>query len=168
MWRPGPLNLRFRYHQAPDDAGVGRLLTASDLLDPRLGDFYRPEDKEAIVPVLERIALGYQEYEESGSQVWDTLIDVSARPQWLKDIAEQTIKKGRFGSFRRSKAMSTGSSQGGGLGASATSAATASRTSESDEPLAGGGPTQKKKRRSSKDRASADDEADPNVPNQSI
>ena len=64
-----------------------------------------------------------------------------------KDLAEQTIKKGRFGSFRRSKAMSTGSSQGGGLGASATSVATASRTS---------------------DRAWADDEADPNVVNQSI
>ena len=43
--------------------------------------------------------------------------------------------------------MSTGSSHGGGLGASATSVATASRTS---------------------DRAWADDEADPNVVNQSI
>ena len=165
-WRPGPLNLRFRYHQSPSDAGVGRLITAADLLDPRKGDFHRADDAAAMLPVLEKIALEYQEYEDSGSQVWDTLIDVSARPQWLKDLAEQTIKKGRFGSFRRSKAMSTGSSHGGGLGASATSVATASRTSESDEPLAG--PTQKKKRRSSKDRASADDEADPNVPNQSI
>ena len=122
----------------------------------------------AIQPVLERIAVEYAEYENSGSTVCDTLIDVSARPQWLKDLADQTIKKRRFGSFRRSKSMSTGSTQGGGLGASATSAATASRTSKSDEPLAGGGPSQKKKRRSSKDRASADDEADPNVPNQSI
>ena len=165
-WRPGPLNMRFRLHQDPHDPGVGRLLTAKDLADPREGKFNRPDDVLAIQPVLERIAVEYAEYENSGSTVWDTLIDVSARPQWLKDLAEQTIKKGRFGSFRRSKAMSTGSSQGGGLGASATSAATASRTSESDEPLAG--PTQKKKRRSSKDRASADDEADPNVPNQSI
>ena len=44
--------LRAVHLYAPSDAGVGRLLTASDLLDPRLGDFYRPEDKEAIVPVL--------------------------------------------------------------------------------------------------------------------
>ena len=161
-WRPGPLNMRFRLHQDPHDPGVGRLLTAADLRDPREGKFNRPDDVLAIQPVLERIAVEYAEYENSGSTVWDTLIDVSARPQWLKDLAEQTIKKGRFGSFRRSKAMSTGSSQGGGLGASATSAATASRTSESDEPLAG--PTQKKKRRSSK----GDGEADPNVANQSI
>ena len=161
-WRPGPLNMRFRLHQDPHDPGVGRLLTAKDLADPREGNFHRPDDVLAIQPVLERIAVEYAEYENSGSTVWDTLIDVSARPQWLKDLAEQTIKKGRFGSFRRSKAMSTGSSQGGGLGASATSAATASRTSESDEPLAG--PTQKKKRRSSK----GDGEADPNVANQSI
>ena len=146
-WRPGPLNMRFRLHQDPHDPGVGRLLTAKDLADPREGKFNRPDDVLAIQPVLERIAVEYAEYENSGSTVWDTLIDVSARPQWLKDLAEQTIKKGRFGSFRRSKAMSTGSSQGGGLGASATSVATASRTS---------------------DRAWADDEADPNVVNQSI
>jgi hypothetical protein len=110
-WRPGPLNLRFRYHQAPDDAGVGRLLTASDLLDPRLGDFYRPEDKEAIVPVLERIALEYQEYEESGSQVWDTLIDVSARPQWLKDLAVAAVgSRSSRTSRRSSRALSEKSS----------------------------------------------------------
>ena len=107
----GPLNLRFRYHQAPDDAGVGRLLTASDLLDPRLGDFYRPEDKEAIVPVLERIALEYQEYEESGSQVWDTLIDVSARPQWLKDLAVAAVgSRSSRTSRRSSRALSEKSS----------------------------------------------------------
>ena len=34
-WRPGPLNLRFRLHQNPEDAGVGRLIVAADLLDPR-------------------------------------------------------------------------------------------------------------------------------------
>ena len=84
------------------DPGVGRLLTAADLADPREGKFNRPDDVLAIQPVLERIAVEYAEYENSGSTVWDTLIDVSARPQWLKDLAEQTIKKGRFGSFRRS------------------------------------------------------------------
>ena len=104
-WRPGPLNMRFRLHQDPHDPGVGRLLTAADLRDPREGKFNRPDDVLAIQPVLERIAVEYAEYENSGSTVWDTLIDVSARPQWLKDLAEQTIKKGRFGSFRRSKAM---------------------------------------------------------------
>jgi len=92
-WKPGPLNLRFRYHHEPKDVGVGRLLTAADLLDPREGQYHRPDDVLAIQPVLERVALEYQEYEDSGSQVWDTLIDVSARPKWLKDLAEQTRER---------------------------------------------------------------------------
>ena len=44
--------------------------------------------------MLERVALEYQEYQDSGSQLWDTLIDVSARPEWLKDLAEQTLARG--------------------------------------------------------------------------
>ena len=104
-WKPGPLNLRFRYHHKPSDAGVGRLLTAADLLDPREGKFHRSEDALAIQPVLERVALEYQEYQDSGSQLWDTLIDVSARPEWLKDLAEQTLARGAR-SFVRNQSTS--------------------------------------------------------------
>ena len=104
-WRPGPLNLRFRYHQSPSDAGVGRLITAADLLDPRKGDFHRADDAAAMLPVLEKIALEYQEYEDSGSQVWDTLIDVSARPQWLKDLATEA-RGGRGGLLSSSRSAS--------------------------------------------------------------
>ena len=113
-WKPGPLNLRFRYHHKPSDAGVGRLLTAADLLDPREGNFHRSEDALAIQPVLERVALEYQEYEDSGSQLWDTLIDVSARPEWLKDLAEQTLARGARSFVRKqstSKALGMGSKE---------------------------------------------------------
>ena len=63
-WKPGPLNLRFRYHHEPKESGVGRLLTAADLLDPREGQYHCPDDVLAIQPVLERVALEYQEYED--------------------------------------------------------------------------------------------------------
>ena len=36
-WRPGPINMRYRYHHDPAHAGVGRRITAADLLDPREG-----------------------------------------------------------------------------------------------------------------------------------
>ena len=58
-----------------------------------------------LQPVLERVALEYQEYEDSGSQVWDTLIDVSARPEWLKELAKQTRARG-VSSFVRKQATS--------------------------------------------------------------
>ena len=77
-WRPGPLNLRFRLHQSPEDAGVGRLIVAADLLDPREGDFHNEADRAAIEQVLRRIALEYLQYEESGATCWDTMIDVRA------------------------------------------------------------------------------------------
>ena len=53
-WRPGPLNLRFRLHQSPEDAGVGRLIVAADLLDPREGDFHNEADRAAIEQVRRR------------------------------------------------------------------------------------------------------------------
>ena len=116
-WKPGPLNLRFRYHQEPSDAGVGRLLTAADLLDPREGQYRRPDDVLAIQPILERVALEYQEYEDSGSQVWDTLIDVSARPKWLKDLAEQTrARRQSFPSLSRSLLLRSNSATKGESG----------------------------------------------------
>eukprot|EP00964_Phaeocystis_antarctica_P065147 scaffold39258_cov67-Phaeocystis_antarctica.AAC.6 len=113
-WKPGPLNMRFRCHHEPSDAGVGRLLTAADLLDPREGKFHRPDDVLAIQTVLERVALEYQSYEDSGSQLWDTLIDVSARPEWLKELAEQTLARGARSFVRKqstSKALGMGSKE---------------------------------------------------------
>ena len=93
-WRPGPINLRYRYHHDPAHAGVGRRITAADLLDPREGTFYKDADKQAIEPVLRRIALEYQEYEESGATSWNSLIDVASRPIWLKALAIETRLKG--------------------------------------------------------------------------
>ena len=131
-WKPGPLNLRFRYHHEPKDVGVGRLLTAADLLDPREGQYHRPDDVLAIQPVLERVALEYQSYEDSGSQVWDTLIDVSARPKWLKDLAEQTRER----SFVRkqlptSKALGATNEENG---KNSVSTKTGSESSAADAP----------------------------------
>ena len=132
-WKPGPLNLRFRYHHEPSDAGVGRLLTAADLLDPREGQYHRPDDVRAIQPVLERVALEYQEYEDSGSQVWDTLIDVSARPKWLKDLAEQTrARRQSFPSLSRSLLLRSNSATKGESGKSSDkSSASSTAGSES-------------------------------------
>ena len=90
-WRPGPLNMRFRLHQSPADAGVGRMITAADLLDPREGDFHNKADRAAIEQVLKRIALEYLQYEESGATCWDTVIDVRKRPQWLKGLGEEAM-----------------------------------------------------------------------------
>ena len=129
-WKPGPLNLRFRYHQEPSDAGVGRLLTAADLLDPREGQYHRPDDVRAIQPVLERVALEYQEYEDSGSQLWDTLIDVSARPKWLKDLAEQTrARRQCFPSPSRSLLLRSNSATKGESGKSSASSTAGSESS---------------------------------------
>jgi len=86
-WRTGPLNMRFRYHQTPQEAGTGRRVTSVDLLDPREGFFQNKADQQAIAPVLMQLALEYAAYEESGSESWDNTIDVSSRPQWLKDLA---------------------------------------------------------------------------------
>jgi len=85
-WRPGPLNMRYRYHHDPDDPGIGRLITASDLLDPRGGEYHNAADREAIVPVLRKIALEFTEYDESGATSWDTMMDVRSRPEWLKEL----------------------------------------------------------------------------------
>ena len=129
-WKPGPLNLRFRYHHEPSDAGVGRLLTAADLLDPREGQYHRPDDVRAIQPVLERVALEYQEYEDSGSQLWDTLIDVSARPKWLKDLAEQTrARRQSFPSLCRSLLLRSNSATKGESGNSSASSTAGSESS---------------------------------------
>ena len=85
-FRPGPLNLRFRYHQDPDSAGIGPAITVADLLDPREADFTNPADVAVVEPVLYAIAKEYEAYEQSGSRVWDATIDVLKRPAWFHEI----------------------------------------------------------------------------------
>ena len=40
-WRSGSVNLRFRYHDKPDDAGAGPLLRAEHILNPMTGRYVR-------------------------------------------------------------------------------------------------------------------------------
>ena len=86
-WRPGPRNIRFRWHHDPTRAGVGPLMTADLLRNPLEGNFSNVSDCENIKPVLVRIALRYAEYAASGSDAWDATIDIHSRPQWLKALA---------------------------------------------------------------------------------
>ena len=86
-WRPGPRNVRFRFHQDPDAPGIGPLVHAAFLSDPRLGNFSNVLDIDRIEPVLCEVAKRYAEYAASGSDVWDATIDVHGRPDWLKELA---------------------------------------------------------------------------------
>ncbi|KAJ8605842.1 hypothetical protein CTAYLR_000515 [Chrysophaeum taylorii] len=86
-FRPGPRNVRFRYHHDPTSAGTGPLVTSACVRDPRKGQFSIPGDKTAIEPVLAAIALRFAEYARSGSDAWDATLDVLTRPLWLKTLA---------------------------------------------------------------------------------
>ena len=55
-FRPGPANLRFRYHHNPDDAGCGPALSTAHLLNPLEATYTADGDKLLVKPVLERIA----------------------------------------------------------------------------------------------------------------
>ena len=87
-WRPGPRNVRFRFHHDPSDPGVGPLVTSKLLANPALGNFTVAGDRETIRPVLVKLARRYAEYAASGSDVWDATVDVHARPSWLKQLAD--------------------------------------------------------------------------------
>ena len=86
-WRPGPRNVRFRFHADPDDAGIGPLLTSDMLNDPLQGQFTVDHDREVIYPVVVAIADRFAEYVASGSDVWDATIDARTRPAWLKELS---------------------------------------------------------------------------------
>ena len=86
LFRPGPLNIKFRFHHDPESAGAGPRLTVNHLLNPRTADFTNDADRQIIEPVLYRIAQEYAAYEESGSKVWDQTIDVRQRPAWMREI----------------------------------------------------------------------------------
>ncbi len=86
-WRPGPRNVRFRYHHNPQDAGTGPLITPALLRNPMDGNFTVDSDRDSILPVLEILAQRFAEYAASGSDAWDATIDVHKRPRWLKELA---------------------------------------------------------------------------------
>ena len=86
-WRPGPRNMRFRFHQDPNSAGVGPLMTASLIRNPISGNFTVDTDRDVIKPVLTQIAQRYAEYAASGSTSWSATVDVHKRPAWLKALA---------------------------------------------------------------------------------
>ena len=89
VFRPGPLNLRFRYHQDPNEAGAGPRITAADLLDPRASDFTNPDDSNVCEPVLYRLCQEYDAYEKSGSTAWDLTIRVHDRPEWMREMTRE-------------------------------------------------------------------------------
>ena len=80
------MNLRFRYHHDPKDAGAGPRITAADLRDPREADFTNVSDKGIVEPVVVRLAQEYESYVASGSTSWDQTIDVRQRPGWMHEI----------------------------------------------------------------------------------
>ena len=86
-WRPGPRNMRFRFHHDPSNAGIGPMLTSNMLRNPIDGNFTVDSDRATVVPVLKLIAERFAEYAQSGSDAWDATLDVHKRPKWLKQLA---------------------------------------------------------------------------------
>ena len=71
VWRQGSVNLRFRFHHQPGDAGAGPLLCAEHILNPMTGRFTVTEDLEAVAPLVVALANRYMEYEMDGATAWD-------------------------------------------------------------------------------------------------
>ena len=51
-WRPGPRNIRFRYHSDPKTPGAGPLVKASEIGSPMTGDFTVADDVAVIAPII--------------------------------------------------------------------------------------------------------------------
>ena len=45
------------------------------------------DDLEAVAPLVVALANRYQEYENSGSSMWDRTVNVRSRPVWLREAA---------------------------------------------------------------------------------
>lgn len=62
-WRPGPRNIRFRYHTNPQAAagGAGPLLKVSEIGSPMTGDFTVTDDVMAVAPIIVSIANRFAE-----------------------------------------------------------------------------------------------------------
>ena len=102
LWRQGSVNMRFRWHHNPADAGAGPLLCAEHILNPITGRFTVMDDLEAVAPLVvalanrsnsvqrstvqtclkpRTLANRYQEYENEGATIWDRTVDVRKRPE---------------------------------------------------------------------------------------
>ena len=81
-WRPGPRNIRFRYHTNPAVPGAGPLVKAAEIGSPMTGDFTVVDDVAQIAPIIVGLANRFAEYEASGSVNWDATMNVRQRPEW--------------------------------------------------------------------------------------
>ena len=100
-FRPGPVNLRIRYHHDPNDVGMGPVLGVKHLLDPRAGKFTSESDVKLVQPVLEAIADEYHSYDQSGSAAWSATLNVSRRPAWLIELAHRGEEDGAQGKYKQ-------------------------------------------------------------------
>ena len=60
-WRPGPRNVRFRYHHDPQEPGAGPLVKAEEIGSPMTGDFTVADDVAMIAPIIVSIANRFAE-----------------------------------------------------------------------------------------------------------
>ena len=88
-WRPGPLNLRFRFHHNPADSGIGPVIDKDMLWDPSKGELKNEADRPIVVHIVRYLAKICDDYVNSSSTAWDLTMDVQNRPQWLKDVEKQ-------------------------------------------------------------------------------
>ena len=88
-WRRGPINLRYRYHHAIEDNGLGPRITATDLHDPCQGVFETESERERMPEIVRIIACRFSEYSDDvSSTAWDVTVDPSMRPDWLVNAAK--------------------------------------------------------------------------------
>ena len=85
--RPGPINIRFRYHHNPEDPGIGPIVTDEFILSPFDGDLTVDTDRPFLMVITNRIAREYSAYETSHSTAWNLTLDIAKRPIWLKRAA---------------------------------------------------------------------------------
>ncbi|KAJ1452688.1 hypothetical protein M885DRAFT_619666 [Pelagophyceae sp. CCMP2097] len=82
-WRPGPCNVRFRYHHDPDLAGVGELVRGEHLLAPLEAHLDDEDDRPIVADLVRELRATFAEYEASGASAWGATLDVAKRPTWL-------------------------------------------------------------------------------------
>ena len=94
-WRPGSINLRYRFHTNPENCGIGPMLSKVGLLNPVLGGFTTESDRPIVIDLARTIAARYLEYMDSGSHVWGETLDMENVPPWARELgapgAEVTI-----------------------------------------------------------------------------
>ena len=66
----------------PRDTGAGPLVNLAKVNSPMTGDFTVMDDVSVIAPIIVSIGTRFAEYEASGSEAWDSTMDVRTRPDW--------------------------------------------------------------------------------------